>query len=760
MLKPIKFLLRGLLRLLYRVEVTGLEYYHQAGDRVLIIANHTSLLDGVLLYAWLPETPTFAINTDIAEKKAFKFYLMFVDLFRMDPTNPLSVKSMIKFLKNDRKAVIFPEGRITKTGSLMKIYEGPGLVADKSGATILPIAIDGAQFSPFSYMKGRGRVIWFPRIKLTFLPPEKISVPDNFQGHERRKAVALALQDLMYQLTYSSFKYRTTVFDAILNAADRYGKDLEIIEDINRNSLTYKQLIIRSFILGSAIQRDTTAGEHVGVLMPNVVTTTVLFMATQYLDRVPAMLNFTAGTHAILSACETGQIKTIYTSRQFIENAKLQSLAEDLEQHKKIIYLEDLKDRITLKDKITGLLRNKYAHFHYRSNVDSLDPDKPAVILFTSGSEGVPKGVVLSHSNLLSNYAQVSCHIDFQPTDIVFSCLPLFHSFGLNAGYLMPLIGGSKVFLYPTPLHYRIIPELVYELGATILFGTNTFFKGYARHAHPYDFYSLRYAVAGAEKLRDDTLQLWMEKFGVRILQGYGVTETSPVISVNTPMQCRIGTTGRLMSGMEYYIKPVKGIEQGGRLVVKGPNVMLGYLLQGQDGKIQPPSTEKGPGWYDTGDIATIDTEGFISILGRAKRFAKIGGEMVSLTAIEEIAMQIWPEFTHAAINLSDEKKGEKIILVSNNKQADRKQYQEYARLNKIGELYIPRKIILTEDFPVLASGKTDYTTLTELANSAEQTGSGWLEKLSRFVKRQDTTDPGNQTDTDLSEDITVRAKH
>lgn len=759
MLKLIKFLLRGLLRLLYRVEVTGLEYYNQAGNRVLIIANHTSLLDGVLLYAWLPETPTFAINSDIAEKRAFRFYLKFVDLFRMDPTNPLSIKSMIKFLKADRKAVIFPEGRITRTGSLMKVYEGPGLVADKSDATILPIAIDGAQFSPFSYMKGRGRVIWFPRIKLTILPPEKISVPDVIQGHERRKAVALKLQDLMYKLTYSSFNFRTTVFDAILNAADRYGNDLEIIEDINRNKLTYKHLIIRTFILGSAIRRDTTAGEHVGVLMPNVTSTTVLFMALQYLERVPAMLNFTAGTHAILSACETGQINTIYTSRQFIENAKLQSLTEELEQHKKIIYLEDLKNRITLIDKINSLLRNKYAHLHYRSNVASLDPDKPAVILFTSGSEGIPKGVVLSHSNLLSNYAQVSCHIDFQPTDIVFSCLPLFHSFGLNAGCLMPLIGGSKIFLYPTPLHYRIIPELVYELGATIIFGTNTFYKGYARHAHPYDFYAIRYAVAGAEKLRDDTLQLWMEKFGVRILQGYGVTETSPVISVNTPMQSKIGTTGRLMSGMEYYLKPVQGIEQGGRLVVKGPNVMLGYLLHGQDGTIQPPSSEKGPGWYDTGDIASVDSEGFVSILGRAKRFAKIGGEMVSLTAVEEIAMQIWPEYIHAAINLPDEKKGEKIILVSNNQQADRKQFQEYARQNKIGELYIPRKILLTEDFPLLASGKTDYITLTNLVNNAEQSGSGWLEKLSRFVKKHEMT-PDDQIKADNSEDFTLPAKH
>jgi len=760
MIKLIKLLLRGLLRLLYRVEVEGLEHYNEAGNRVLIIANHTSLLDSLLLYAWLPETPTFAINTNIAAKKSFRFYFRFADLFIMDPTNPLSVKSMIKFLKQDRKAVIFPEGRITKTGSLMKIYEGPGLVADKSDAMILPIAIDGAQFSCFSYMKERGRVIWFPRIKLTILPPEKITVPSEIHGHDRRKAVALQLQDLMYKLTYCSFNYRTSIFNAVLKAADRYGKDLTIIEDFNRESLTYKQLITRSIILGGVIRNDSVAGEYVGILMPNVVGTVVAFMALQHLGRVPAMLNFTAGTQAILSACETGQIKTIYTSRQFIENASLQALAVELELRINLVYLEDLKSRLSIVDKFLGLVKSYFARRHYHSKIGKTDPDKPAVILFTSGSEGMPKGVVLSYSNILSNYAQVSCHIDFQPSDIIFSCLPLFHSFGLNAGCLMPLLGGSKIFLYLTPLHYRIIPELIYELGATILFGTNTFFKGYARHAHPYDFCSLRYVVAGAEKLHDDTLQFWMENFGIRILQGYGVTETSPVISVNTPMQSKIGTAGRTMSGIECYIQPTEGIKDGGRLVVKGPNIMLGYLLHGQGANIQPPATERGPGWYDTGDIASIDSNGFITILGRAKRFAKIGGEMVSLTAVEEMALQVWPDFTHAAVNLSDEKKGEKIILITNNKAADRKQFQEYARSNKIGELNIPKKIILTEDFPTLGTGKTDYITLTELALAAEETGSGWLSKLSQLVKKHEPLEPEQETKIDDSEEFTIRTKH
>ena len=735
MIKFVKFLLRGLLRLLYKVEVYGLENYYEAGDRVLIIANHTSLLDGLLLYAWLPETPTFAINTQVAHKKNFQFYLKFVDLFTMDPASPLSIKSMIKFLKQDNKAVIFPEGRITITGSLMKIYEGPGLIADKSNAMILPVAIDGAQFSPYSYMKGHGRIVRFPKIKITVLPPERISINPALGGHDRRNAIALNLQDIMNRLTYSSFNYRTTIFDALLHAAERYGKETLVLEDINREPMSYKMLITRAMILGDHIRKSTQHGEHVGILMPNACGTVITFMALQYIGRIPAMLNFTAGHQVLLQTCVTGRIKTIYTSRKFIENAGLQKLAKLLEEKLNLLYLEDLSQHISTYKKFIGAFYSLYARKHYHKLSGNLDPDKPALILFTSGSEGMPKGVVLSHSNLLSNNAQVSCHIDFQPRDILFSCLPLFHSFGLNAGCLMPLFGGSKIFLYPTPLHYRIIPELIYELGATILFGSNTFFKGYAKYAHPFDFYKLRYVVAGAEKLHEDTLRLWMEKFGIRILQGYGVTESSPVISVNTPMASRIGTVGRPMTDIECYLQPVPGIEEGGRLVVKGPNIMLGYLLPDSD-KLMSPSTERGPGWYDTGDIANIDEDGFITILGRAKRFAKIGGEMVSLTAVEEMALNTWPGFNHAAVNLTDEKKGEKIVLITDNKNAVRKDFQEYVRNNKFGELYIPKKVVLADELPLLGTGKIDYKTLTEMAQAEDKTGSGWITKLTDLIKK------------------------
>jgi acyl-[acyl-carrier-protein]-phospholipid O-acyltransferase / long-chain-fatty-acid--[acyl-carrier-protein] ligase len=741
MARLLKFFLRLLLRLLYGVEVSGMENYHKAGERVLIIANHTSLLDVVLLYAWLPETPTFAINTRIYSQKLFKPLYFFADLFVMDPTNPLSLKSMINFIKQDKKAVIFPEGRITVTGSLMKIYDGPGMIADKSDATILPISIDGAQYSRLSYMKGVGHVFWLPKITLKVLAPEKIKIAPELSGHDRRNAAARQLYDLMYKLSYSSFNHRKTLYSTLLEASNRFGKNHPVIEDFNRDRLTYKQIILRSILLGGLIKKQTSSNEHVGVILPNVNALPILFFALQFIGRVPAMLNFTSGLLSVKRACNTAQVKTIYTSRRFIENAKLEELITGLEQHYAIIYLEDLRKKTSLINKLSALFKSIRPQWYYSKQISS-NPDAAAVILFTSGSEGHPKGVVLSHSNLLSNFAQVRCHINFNATDTIFSCLPLFHSFGLNAGFLMPVFAGGKTFLYPTPLHYRIIPELIYELKITILFGTNTFFKGYARHAHAFDFHNLKFVVAGAEKLQSDTVQLWHDKFGIRILQGYGVTETSPVISVDTKMLHKAGTVGRLMSDMECYIEPVEGIERGGRLIVKGPNIMQGYLLSEKPGELQAPSTECGPGWYDTGDIADIDDEGFITILGRAKRFAKIGGEMVSLSAVEELAMLAWPNINHAAVSLHDDRKGEKIILVTENPHADRKQLQKAARQHHINELAIPKKILLAESLPVLNTGKIDYIMLTELVKVEDENehSTGWLEKLNKLVHPETAT--------------------
>lgn len=701
----IKTLLKWLLSSLYRVQVSGLEHFHEAGDRVLVVANHTSFLDAVLLAVFLPEGLTFAINTRWAKAWWVRPFLTLVTFFPMDPTNPLSIKALVKYLRADNKALIFPEGRITVTGSLMKIYDGTGLVADRSGAVVLPVRIDGAQYTPFSRLRGRVRLRWFPEIRLAVMPARSISPPAEVRGRERRRQAGALLTDVMTGMMFATSDYRRTLFQALLDARRIHGGNHIVAEDIERIPLSYNQLMMRSLIVAGLVRQASEDRERVGLLLPSTTATAVVFLGLSAAGRVPAMLNFTVGAQGMIAACETATLGTVLTSRRFVQAAKLEEAAGRLAQTVRLIYLEDLARGAGLMQKVKALLTTPLAELWYRMQGHNQGPDDPAVVLFTSGSEGTPKGVVLSHANLLANREQLAAKVDFSAQDIILNALPLFHSFGLTAGTLLPLLSGMKTFFYPSPLHYRIVPEMAYDVNATVLFGTNTFLAGYARFAHPYDFYSMRYVFAGAEKLQDETRREWMSRFGIRILEGYGATETSPVLATNTPMENREGTVGRLLPGIEHRLEPVPGVEQGGRLFVRGANVMLGYLLHSKPGTLVPPDD----GWYDTGDIVSLDEAGYVTILGRAKRFAKVGGEMVSLAAVEDLAGQVWPDAQHAVVTVPDARKGEQLVLVTTQPEADRAELSARARSAGVGEINVPRTLVRVKGLPVLGTGKIDY---------------------------------------------------
>ncbi len=700
--------LRTILKLLYRVEVVGLENYYNAGNRVLIVANHCSFLDPPLLAAFLPDEITFAINTHIAGKWWMKPFLGLATVFLVDPTHPMSLKNLIHYLQHDTKVLIFPEGRITTTGSLMKIYDGTGMVADKSDAMILPIQITGAKYTPFSKLSGIARLRWFPKITLTILPPTHIQARKELSGKNRRKSSGHILADLMADMQFIASPTRQTIFASLLNARHIHGGKHFVAEDLERKPLSYDALITRTLIIGHALQKITQPNENVGVLLPNSSKTLCVLLGLQQQQRVPAMLNYSTGAAGMISACQTAQIKTVLSSRKFVELAHLQTDLDLLSEKVDVIYLEDLAETISTTDKLRGAWQSKTAQFWHKNDVN---PDSPAVILFTSGSEGTPKGVVLSHANILSNHQQVSARIDFNPQDVILNFLPMFHSFGFTVGTLLPVLNGMKTFFYPTPLHFSIIPEMAYETNATIMFGTNTFLAAYGKKAHPYDFYKLRYVVAGAEKLQDNTRELWAEKFGVRILEGYGATETAPVAAVNTPMDYKVGTVGRLLPHLESRIEPVEGIDDAGRLHLRGANIMLGYLLADNAGKLQPTESIYGAGWYDTGDIVHIDDDGFLSIRGRCKRFAKIGGEMVSLPFVEQLVMKAWEKGHHAVISLPDAKKGEKIILITTQKDATLRELASVS--DGVAAINLPKKILFIDAIPVMATGKTNYVALT-----------------------------------------------
>ncbi len=706
----VKAALVAVLRVLYRVKIRGADNLEKAGDRVVIVVNHVSFLDGVLLAAFLPRKPTFAIDTFIARQWWVKPFLALIDAFPVDPTNPMAMKSLIKAVREGRCCVIFPEGRITVTGALMKVYEGPGMIADKADAMLVPVRIDGAQYTPFSRLKGKLRLRWFPRITITILEPRRFEIPKDAVGRARRQLAGLMLYDVMSEMIFETCDYRRTLFEALLDARAIHGGNQPIVEDIERKPMSYNRLVLGSFVLGRKIARMTTAKEYVGLMLPNSVGAAVTFFALQAFGRVPAMLNFSTGTRNMVSALAAAEIETIVASRRFVAMANLDGAIEILAKHADIVYLEDLQKELSIVDRIVGYLARLAPRLAHR-RADARW-DEPAVVLFTSGSEGTPKGVVLSHGNLLANRFQLATRIDFNPTDIVFNALPIFHSFGLMGGTLLPLLSGTKTFLYPSPLHYRIVPTLVYDTNATIMFGTDTFLMGYARVAHPYDFYSVRYVFAGAEKVKAETQRIWADKFGLRILEGYGATETSPVISSNTPMHFKAGTVGRFMPGMAYELEAVPGIEEGGRLAISGPNVMLGYLRAENPGVLERPEG----GRYDTGDIVSIDDHGFVTIRGRAKRFAKIAGEMVSLSAVESCANAVWPEHMHAVVNIPDPRKGEQLVLVTEKSDASREPLLAYARDQGIAEIMVPKTIRIVDKIPVLGTGKLDYVGVKSLA--------------------------------------------
>lgn len=702
----LRSILQAILSVLFRVEITGLENFKKAGRRCLLIANHTSLLDGILIAAFMPEKVMFALNTEWYNKWYIKLCGVLVKFYPIDPSSPISLRQMIEQMKKNHKVMIFPEGRITTTGGLMKVYEGAGVIAEKAEAQIVPIRINGAQYSKFSYLNKTLKTRFFPKISMQVLPPRTLNGDESVKGREHRHAISMQLYDIMADMMYKTSDLDENIFVSLIKAGEDHGWEHKIAEDVSRHPLSYNALIKKSYILGTAYQQAFGDEKYIGLLLPNTLADVVSFWALVSVDKVPVMINYSLGVQQLLSSVNTIELKTIVTAHKFIEAGHLEHIEEALKKAGiKLVYLEEFAKQISLKSKLQGFAR------HLINRVPAHTADETAVVLFTSGSEGFPKAVLLSHRNLQANRYQISSILAFNRSDIFFNALPMFHSFGLSVGVILTMLSGIKTFFYPSPLHYRIVPELVYDTNATIICGTDTFFYGYGRMGNPYDFFNLKYAVVGGEKLKASTSALWMEKFGVRIMEGYGATETAPVLCLNTPMYIRKGTVGRFLPGINYRLEEVPGVEEGGRLFVQGDNVMQGYIKADAPGQLQPPVDK----WYDTGDIVNVDEEGFVKILGRAKRFAKIAGEMVSLTAVETVLEQLYPGALQGIVTVPDEMKGEQLVLITDRENANMAEIRTYFKESGLSELWVPKQVVYTPTPPVMGTGKFDYMTAAKI---------------------------------------------
>ncbi len=698
------FFARLVLRLVYRMEVAGAENLPRPGECAAVAVNHVSFLDAAIVTAIMDEAPLLAVDRAAARRRLIAPLLQVLAIRPLDPARPLTARALVAEARKGRALALFPEGRTTLTPVVMRDYEALSLMIEKTGAPVTPIRIEGAERTAFSRLDPSyvGRSL-FPKIKVSVLPPRRLAVPRAPDGRARRKAAGVALADLLTDTVFETTDIRRTLHAAFEEQARRHGLKRIVVEDPLAGALTMRMFRIGVALLARKIAALTAPGETVGLMLPNANAMAVTFMALQASGRVAAMLNFTAGPVNLLGACQAAEIRLVLTSRAFIEKAELGALVEALAKVVQIVWLEDVRAGATRKDKLVAALTAGRA-------LAEPAPDEPAAVLFTSGTEGVPKGVALSHANILANVAQVDARYDLRITDICFNPLPMFHAFGLTGGTLLGLMTSMRVFLYPTPLHYRQIPELIDRVGATVLFGTDTFLTGYARSADPNGFRSLRYVIAGAEAVKPETRRVYKERFGVALYEGYGVTEAAPVLAVNAPMFNKPGTVGRLLPHITTRIDPVPGIDVGGRLFVKGPNIMAGYYRADNPGELEPPPG----GWHDTGDIVAIDAEGFVAIKGRAKRFAKLAGELISLGAIEDMLWGLWPDDTIACVAAPDPKRGERVILATTHVGATKSEVDAWMKIKGASAIMAPASVVALDAIPMLGSGKTDYVTLAK----------------------------------------------
>ena len=744
-------LLRLLVRLLFRIRAFNEDALRTPGP-VLLIPNHTSWFDWLFLGVCLGPDWKFVTSSTTAKRSwLHKFVMVNSRTFPIDNASPYAVKHMAEFLQSGGKLVLFAEGRISRTGTLMKLFDGTGFLIHKTHAKVITAYLRGASRLPFSPQPGWKR--WFPTVTTHF---SDVLIAPHSEHLSTAQSRALFTRWLRDQMVGQQFRTEmafgpATLPAAIAEAAAAMPSKV-ILEDATLSALTYRKLLIGARLLGgriAAVVKPTPgqpppgpAGPRpIGVLLPNVNATPIVLLALWQQGKIPAVLNYSTGTATMLACVELAGLKHIVTSRTFLARAKLD--AAPFEQAGvQLLYLEDLRKRITPWAKLTATLRT---FFPAQLSTLNSQPSDTAVILFTSGSEGVPKGVELSHRNILANIRQMLAVTDLTDQDRLFNCLPLFHSFGLTVGLLVPLVRGMFCFIYPSPLHYRVIPSVLYDRDCTVLLSTNTFLNGYGRKAHAYDFRSMRYLFAAAEKLQAATAQTWSHRFGVRVLEGYGATECAPCLSVNTPLEPNHGTVGRFMPGVEWRVEPVEGIggEAGekvgkresesapvapahsptfppahpltcGRLFVRGPNIMKGYLNADANAKFQALG-----GWYDTGDIVSVDAEGFITIRGRLKRFAKISGEMVSLTAVEDALAGAFPHYglrcATAVVTRPDEDKGEALICCTNEPRLTAAEIREAIKAKGLSNLCIPREIVVVKEIPKLGTGKTNHRELQAL---------------------------------------------
>ena len=695
------------LKLFWRIGDSQIRTAAKADAPVIYAIWHQSKLDPALMLSLLPEQTLHILDDASARSIWLEPWRELARTITFNAKHVFVSRRLVRVLRGKGRLAVYLPDTIEPDVKSFRLFRAIARIAVQADAKIVPVFVSGGRYLPFSLTpKERAPRSMFGKLSIVALPPMSIAELVERAGGPSMTTASNALFDRLAEARLAGAGTERSLFQAVRDAAGRFGPSKTIVEDVVTGALSYRKLLTGARVLGRRFEAMTKPGEAVGVLLPNANGVVLSLLGLSSAGRVAAMINYTAGPANTTAAVKAAAVRTVVSSKAFVEKAGIADIIEAVEKGgAKLVWLEDIRASV-------GAIEKLLAALFWRLPLGRQAPDDPAVILFTSGSEGMPKAVVLSSRSLLANAAQAEARITFSPDDKLLNVLPVFHSFGLTGGTILPLVYGVPLFLYPSPLHYKLIPEIARKTRPTVMFGTDTFLAGYAKAAKDADFLSLRFVVAGAEAVRPETRKTWRERFGAEIVEGFGLTEAAPVVAVNTAAHNRDGSVGRLLPGMRMRLEPVEGISEGGRLWLSGPNLMRGYMTSDRPGELQPLEGE----WLDSGDIVSVDREGFVSIRGRAKRFAKIAGEMISLGAVEILVKALWPEANHAAVSVPCKRRGERIVLVTTEGDADPETLRRYGKQAGAAEIMVPDDIVKVLEIPLLGSGKTDYVSARRMA--------------------------------------------
>ncbi len=747
----IRFVLYAITHTLYRVRIAGEENIPVKGPAILV-SNHMSFADPFLIGSSVPGFIRFIVTREYYDLRSLQWFFRLMKAIPLSANNRRDIVNAIEQARNELRdgnvVCIFAEGEISRTGNIRPFKRGLEKIIKGMDIPVIPVHIDSVWGSIFSFRGKRFFYKW----------PEGLfrSVTVSFGKALSSDSTIQEVRQAVMELGCEAVGHRRSPEDLlhlrfIKTARRNWGKFC--MSDSGGRELTYGRTLAAGMILSRVIRRRYSEEPVIGLMLPASAGGALANIAVSMAGKAAVNLNFTAGREAISSAISQGGIRTIITSRLFLEKLQMKELDG-------MVFLEDIMGDVSAYQKILSAALGRFLPkgilYRYLRQ-GRVEPDALATVIFSSGSTGVPKGIMLSHHNIVSNVEAIDQVFNLTREDRLMGVLPFFHSFGVTATIWFPIISGFGVVYHNNPTDSRTIGGMVSRYRATILISTPTFCSSYIRKCTREEFSSLRLVIVGAEKLHGAIAREFMEKFGLELLEGYGCTEMGPVVSVNTPdiMHGNIrqrgnkpGTVGHPIPGVAVKIVDVGTGEelssgQDGMLLVKGPGRMMGYLREVAEGSLthgkvalrfmagdfeamlkqlqHKDRNDKGEdGWYMTGDIASVDEDGFITIKDRLSRFSKIAGEMVPHIKIEEAVNQILQDATCIVTSVPDDKRGERLIILHNHREMNPYDIWKHLRVSEFPGLWIPGKddIFFIESIPVLGSGKIDLKKAGEIARS------------------------------------------